>query len=73
MQDASSKEHFCNLKNLLNVSSHRLKCLRGRLTGAFYLWKKLVDKCRDNQELQYKNRRKMSSLNQNTAECESVV
>ena len=24
MQDASSKEHFCNLKNLLNVSSHRL-------------------------------------------------
>ena len=34
MQDASSKEHFCNLKNLLNVSSHRLKHLCGCLTGA---------------------------------------
>ena len=27
----------------------------------------------DNQELQYKHRRRMSSLNQNTAECELVV
>ena len=35
--------------------------------------KKLIEKCGDNEELKYKNRRKMSSLNQNTAECESVV
>ena len=27
----------------------------------------------DSEELQYKNRRKMSTLNQNTAECEAVV
>ena len=35
--------------------------------------KKLIEKCGDNEALKYKNRRKMSSLNQNTAECESVV
>ena len=35
--------------------------------------KKLVEKCGDNEELKYKHRRKMSSLNQNTSECESVV
>ena len=35
--------------------------------------KKLVEKCGDNEELKYKHRRKMSSLNQNTSECESVI
>ena len=35
--------------------------------------KKLVDKCGDSQELQYKNRKKMSTLNQNSADCEAVV
>ena len=35
--------------------------------------KKLIEKVGDNQELQYKHRRRMSSLNQNTAECELVV
>ena len=69
----SSAEHFSNLKHLLNVSSRRIKKLRGRMTGCFYLKKKLIDKCGDSQELQYKNRKKMSTLNQNTADCESVV
>ena len=35
--------------------------------------KKLIEKVGDNQELQYKHHRRMSSLNQNTAECELVV
>ena len=43
------------------------------MTGCFYLKKKLIDKCGDSQELQYNNRKKMSTLNQNTADCESVV
>ncbi|MCG8623731.1 MAG: YqaJ viral recombinase family protein, partial [Proteobacteria bacterium] len=51
----------------------RIKRLRGRITGAFYLRKKLIDKCGNSQELQYKHRRQMSTLNQNTAESESVV
>ena len=51
----------------------RIKRLRGRITGSFYLQKRLIEKCRNNQELQYKHRRQMSTLNQNTAECESVV
>ena len=36
----SSAEHFSNLKHLLNVSSRRIKKLRGRMTGCFYLEKK---------------------------------
>ena len=47
--------------------------MRGQITGCFYLWKKLFEKCKDSDELQYKHRRKMSSLNQNTSECETVV
>ena len=65
--------HFNYLKELLNTSSRRIKKLRGRITGAFYLRKKLIEKCGDNQELQYKHRWRMSSLNQNTAECETVI
>ena len=51
----------------------RIKRLRGRITGTFYLRKRLIEKCRNNQELQYKHRRQMSTLNQNMAECKSVV
>ena len=65
--------HFNHLRDLLNTSSCHIKRLRGRITGAFYLQKKLIEKVGDNQELQYKHRRRMSSLNQNTAECELVV
>ena len=43
------------------------------MTGIFYLKKKLIDKCGDSDELQYKHRKRMSTLNQNTADCESVV
>ena len=42
------------------------------MTGIFYLKKKLIDKCGDSDELQYKHRKRMSTLNQNTADCESV-
>ena len=73
MREVSPKVHFTNLKHLLNVSSHRIKKCRTRITGCFYLKKKLIDKCGNSQELQYKNRKKMSTLNQNTADCESVV
>ena len=67
------KTHFHNLWRLLHASSLRIKHLQRRITGSFYLQKKLIEKCGNNQELQYKHRRQMSSLNQNTAECESVV
>ena len=43
------------------------------MTGIFYLKKKLIDKCGDSEELQYKPRKQMSTLNQNTVDCESVV
>ena len=43
------------------------------MTGIFYLKKKLIDKCSDSEELQYKHLKRMSTLNQNTADCESVV
>ena len=73
MSKVTSAEHFSNLKRLLNVSSCRIKKLRGRMTGIFYLKKKLIDKCSDSEELQYKHRKGMSTLNQNTVDCESVV
>ena len=73
MGDTSVLSHYYNLKTLLNVSTRRIRRLRGRITGSFYLKKKLIDKCGDSQELQYKHRRRMSTLNQNTADCESVV
>ena len=65
--------HFNHLRDLLNTSSCRIKRLCRRITGAFYLRKKLIEKVGDNQELQYKHCRRMSSLNQNTTECELVV
>ena len=65
--------HYHNIRRVMHNSSMRIKRLRGRITGAFYLRKKLVEKCWNNSELQYKHRRRMSSLNQNTAECESVI
>ena len=43
------------------------------MTGIFYLKKKLIDKCGDSEELQYKHRKRMSTLNQNTVDCETVV
>ena len=73
MENTSSGEHYSHLTELLNVSSLWIKRLRNRITGSFYLHKKLVEKCGDNEELKYKHRRKMSTLNQNTSECESVV
>ena len=73
MENMSSGEHYSHLTELLNVSSLRIKRLRNRITGSFYLRKKLVEKCGDNEELKYKHRYKMSSLIQNTSECESVV
>ena len=73
MNQTSVSVHYSRLKELLNIASKQIKCLRSCITGAFYLCKKLIEKCGDNEDLKYKNRRKMSSLNQNTAECESVV
>ena len=73
MDKTSSLEHFYNCRELVNVSSRRIKKLRSKITSCFYSRKKLVEKCGDNAELQYKNKRKMSSLNQTTAECESVI
>ena len=65
--------HYHNIRRVMHNSSTCIKRLRGRITGAFYLRKKLVEKCGNNSELQYKHRRRMNSLNQNTAECESVI
>ena len=73
MDNYSGSLHYNHLCELLNVSSLRIKRLRNRITGAFYLRKKLIQKCGDNEELKYKHRRQMSTLNQNTAECEAVV
>ena len=67
VENSTVKNHFHNLRCLLHASSLHIKHLR-RITGSFYL-----QKCGNNQELQYKHRRQMISLNQNTAECESVV
>ena len=65
--------HYHNLRHVVHLSTLRIKRLRGRITGSFYLRKRLIERCGNNQELQYKHRRQMSTLNQNTAECESVV
>ena len=69
MNNTSSLEHFYNCKSLVNVCSRHIKKLRGKITSSFYSRKKLVEKCGDSAELQYKNRKKMNSLNQNTTEC----
>ena len=73
MEHVSSEQHYTHLTELLNVSSLWIKRLRNRISGSFYLRKKLIEKCGDNEELKYKHRRQMSRLNQNTSECESVV
>ena len=73
IDNSTLSSHFYNLRRLLNLSSLRIKRLRSRITGSFYLHKKLIQKCGNSSELQYKHRKKMSSLNQNTAECQSVV
>ena len=65
--------HYHNLRCVVHLSMLRIKRLRGRITGSFYLQKRLIEKCGNNQELQYKHWRQMSTLNQNTAKCESVV
>ena len=65
--------HACYLEHLLLMSTRCLKHLRQRITGSFYLWKKLIANVGDNIELQNKYKRRMSTLNHNTAECETVV
>ena len=57
VENSTVKNHFHNLRYLLHVSSLHIKRLQRRITGSFYLWKKLIEKCGDNQELQYKHRR----------------
>ena len=73
IDNTNLNHHFHKLRRVLNLSTLRIRRLRDRITGSFYLRKKLIDKCGNSQELQYKHRRQMSTLNQNTAECESVV
>ena len=74
INETTSSQHFTNCKELLNLSSWHIRKLCSKITSSFYSWKKLVEKCGESAELQYKNRRKkMSALNQNTAECKAVV
>ena len=73
MQDRSLDNHIDFVEHLIYISTCRLKRLRQRITGIFYLQKKLIANVGDNEELPYKYRRRMSTLNHNTAECESVV
>ena len=73
MESYSIPQHYSHLSELLNVLSLRIKRLRNRISGAFYLRKKLIQKCGDSDELKYKHHRQMSTLNQNTAECEAVI
>ena len=73
MRDRSIENHCSFLENLLYTCTRRLKRLHERITRIFYLRKKLISNVGDNEELQYKYRRRMSTLNHNTAECESVV
>ena len=42
------------IENLLVTSTRRIKRLRQRISGTFYLRKKLIANVGDNQELQYK-------------------
>ena len=65
--------HAHYLEHLLLTSTCHLKRLRQRISGSFYLWKKLIATVGDNIELQNKYKKRMSTLNHNTAECESVV
>ena len=65
--------HACYLEHLLLMSTRRLKHLHQRITGSFYLQKKLIANVGDNIKLQNKYKRRMSTLNHNTAECETVV
>ena len=51
----------------------RIKRLRQRINGIFYLQNKLIANVGDSEELKYKNRCHMSTLNHNTAKCNSVV
>ena len=73
INETTSSQHFTNCKELLNLSSQHIRKLCSKITSSFYSRKKLVEKCGDSAELQYKNRRKMSALNQNTAECKAVI
>ena len=73
MKERSSDQHCGFLEHLLYTATCRLKRLRQRICGIFYLRKKLIANVGDNEELRYKYRRRMSTLNHNTAECESVV
>ena len=73
LKQRSLEQHCGFLEHLLFTSTSRIKRLRKRITGIFYLRKKMIANVGDNQELQYKYRRRMSTLNHNTAECESVV
>ena len=73
MRDHSIENHCSFLEHLLYTCTRRLKRLHEWITGIFYLRKKLISNVGDNEELQYKSRWRMSTLNHNTAECESVV
>ena len=73
INETTSSQHFTNCKELLNLSSQCIRKLHSKITSSFYSGKKLVEKCGDSTELQYKNRRRMSTLNQNTAECKAVI
>ena len=73
MRDRSIENHCSFLEHLLYTCTCRLKRLHEWITGIFYLQKKLISNVGDNEELQYKYRWGMSTLNHNTAECESVI
>ena len=73
MKERSLENHIHFLEHLIYISTCRLKCLHQGITGIFYLRKKLIANVGDNEELQYKYHCRMSTLNHNTAECESVV
>ena len=47
VDNSTVKNHFHNLQSLLHVSSLRIKHLWRRITGSFYLQKKLIEKCGD--------------------------
>ena len=61
------------LQNLQFTSTMRIKRLRQHINGIFSLWKKLIANVGDSEELNYKYRHRMSTLNHNTAECNSIV
>ena len=73
MRDRSIENHCSFFEHLLYTCTHRLKRLRQQITGIFYLQKKLISNIGDNEELQYKYRWRMNTLNHNMAECESVI